>query len=796
MFKLFFYELQKILFNKFFVGILVSLLISNVFLLWYMNRPSENQTPLKAYHMLSDELDEVPDEQQKLAYVTEYYNTVKGIALVENVHLYETWQNDRGNQLAEGLKEQNSDSYNHYYELWKSGEYTSFTQNIRQEEVFAQEIYDEMLAISQYNVFLETIQNDARTLSGISIFSKGVSDGFSSRNIEKTADDYAAMKQVYISYDISYGIVSATSFLITDFLAFSILFVFAFIMIYEEKKKGLFDFIRPTPRGRLDTMMAKNLVLAVYTAIIIILLYGSNLLFFSITTGLGDLSRSIQSIGAFSGSTISLSVGQFLLWYFIVKWLACFLIGLIVLFVSTLFRSLPSAFGVCVCLILGGFALYSFIPVNSNITVFKHINIFALFRVQDMLGKYLNLNVLGQPVSIFALRLVIIILLTVVLLIGTIIVFASTPKKSIFVRQKKLLKWKKPRISPGKSILSAESYKIFSINKSWLIITVYLIFMLYSTVNIIVYLSPNEIIYKSYMKQLEGPITQEKIDFIEQERLRFETAQNQLDAIDSQIINDANTDVYAMETIQDLERELFGFPSFEQVWEQYVYVQEVPHTQFVYEPGYEEMFGISEQYSSTNFIAICIVLVLCCYAVFPMENVAGVHRLLTSTPLGRRHLTKIKLRICMAITLAIIVSSMLFEFISVSKNYGLSGIGAPITSLSAYQYMPSFITIGLFILICIILKVLACFTITLIVLAISKVVRNSIYTILLCILIIVLPVTFYQMGLEWAGHFSFVPLFEAGKMFASGRTIQVVLYLLIAVVISGVCICYTVRKNK
>ena len=793
MLKLFPYELHKIFTKKLFIGILICLLTTNIFLLWYTNQPDDKRAPLESYRLLAKKLDGLSNEQ-KLVYIKEYYDTTKGIALVESVQSYEAWQNEQGEQLAENLKNQDPDAYNKYYEMWKVGNYLQFTQNIQQEKVFAEEIYQEMVTLSRYDVFLADIQSKSEILSGISIFSKDISDGFSSRNIQKTAQDYGCMKDTTISYDISYGVVSATSFLITDCLAFLFMFVFSFIMMFEEKSRNLYTFIKATPLGRTRTITAKVAVLAVYTAAITLLLFGSNLLFFHFLTGLGDLNRSIQSIGIFMGSVINLSVGQFLICFLLMKWLACFLIGLLVLFSSALFERLPSAFGLCVALLLGSFVLYTFIPNNSKITMLKHVNLFGLFRVQDMLGFYLNLNVLGHPISLFRLRLCVMLFMIVSLLVLVILVFVKSYRVYEPALQIKIVKEYIPTI--GKSVFRNELYKVLWMNKVALLLVVFIFIQVYSMVNTTIYLSPNEMLYQSYMKRLVGPLTLEKIDFIEEERLRLIEAQKQLDDLDESLAEGIITEIQALEERQRLERELCKVQEFERVWARYLYLQETPNAQFVYEGGYHQLLGISATMPNMEFPTICIMIILCCYTLFSTEYAAGVSQLLKSTPLGRSYLSKRKLIICTIFTLIITVFGLLPNFVMTAKTYGFPGLFAPINSLEAFQHMPSNLSIGMFLLFCFLLKLVACMTVMLMVLSISKAIRNNVYALLLCTLTIALPMIFYAMGLKWAEYISLVPLFNVGTMFANEQTLQVLIYSNVALIISCFCICFSVKQSS
>lgn len=394
-------EFQKITGRKLFYVILTALLSLNLFFLWAANRPNGGQPPLRAYQALQKELAMLPNTERP-EFVEQVYRDVQSVLLVERVRLYEAWQTEQGDQLAEQLKNQNFSEYAQGLSLWKNQEALLYTENIRQEAVFADQIYDEMTALAAYPDFLSQIQQRSDTLANMSIFSPAVGGGFSSRSIRKTAADYASLSKTVITYDLGYGISAATSALTTDGLVFVFLFFFAFLMIEDEKNKGLFRLMKATPRGQISTIIAKIVVLAVCSMVLVVLLYGSNLLFYHGMVGLGDLSRSLQSVGVYRGSTLRLSVGGFLLCFLLMKSLVCFLIGLVVMLATVWARRNITAYLLSGGMLAVSFALYAWIPLNSSFTFLKYLNLFGLFRVQDFLGHYLNLNFFGWPISLLA----------------------------------------------------------------------------------------------------------------------------------------------------------------------------------------------------------------------------------------------------------------------------------------------------------------------------------------------------------------------------------------------------------
>ena len=106
-------------------------------------------------------------------------------------------------------------------------------------------------------------------------------------------------------------------------------------MILEEKEKKLFAIIKITSQGQYPTMLAKCFVMIIMVGVITTMMMVGQLVYSSVIYGLGDLSRSVQSLSQYSQCPFSLSVQQFIGLFILMKCLAASFIGLIML-LSTL----------------------------------------------------------------------------------------------------------------------------------------------------------------------------------------------------------------------------------------------------------------------------------------------------------------------------------------------------------------------------------------------------------------------------------------------------------------------------
>lgn len=781
MLKLILFELEKVWRKKLFIGVLISLLTINIFLLWYSNQGSDTTVPLSAYKTCQHDLQKLSNEE-RCTFIKNYYEKIKGIELVENVKLYESWQTENGDTMAKIMKEENIEVYNKALPLWESGGYLYYTDNIKHEIMLADELFEEVSKLEHYEDLLTEIENQSNILSGISIFAPMSQDGFSSQNIQKTLADYKQMHGTTIAYDVSKGVVSATSSYFSDLLIFLFLFIFASILIFEEKQKNLFELTKTTPRGKLHSITAKILSLMINTTVVTLLIFGSNLLFFHFTTGLGDLSRNLQSVGEFMGSTMNLTVGRYIILFLLTKWLVCFMIGLLVLFVSVLAKHNSIACLICSVVLLVSYALYIFIPLNNQITFLKYINLFGLFRVQNMVGLYLNLNVFGNAVSLFSVSNAVIILLIIafwtVSVIGFIRIRDMGTKTSPFI---KLLSGKLAlQYRPSKSLVKHEMYKILWINRALIFLVLYGALIFYQSFSTSIYLSPEENYYKAYMTDLQGEVTAEKVESLNSERLRFEGIHGQLLKINSLFqrgeISRAQSEVMS----SSLEKELTAENVFNRVWQQYEYLQTQPKGQFVYDTGYLSLFDTGGNRTSGELLGLCIILILCCYGVFSMERTSGAWKLISTTPCGKRDTVNRKLRIGIAMALIAAIISMLPAVITNGIAYGFSSLSASVTSMQAYKGLPSFISILGFIVILHLLKFLVCLCLAFMIMGLSQASKHGIYAMLLSVVVLAVPVVLAFMGLGWCRYFSLIPLYNSGYFLSGPQSIMVPGYMALA----------------
>ena len=237
--RLIYYELAKIWRKRSLALSVCVLLILNLFLLWYVNCSNGENVPLSAYKSFQNEIAEM-SEIEKGDYISNLKETMDGVCLVQNVLDMQKMQGESGKALAEQEMTANPGVFEKYYKTYQAGSYLHFTDSIWQEKNLIDELYNEQQKAAGYEEYLQSVQGNKASLSGISIFGNQDKNNFSTRNIEKSAEDYAALSDQNIRWMPSKALSVSMENIWTDLFLILSVFLFAGNLIFEEKEKKLF----------------------------------------------------------------------------------------------------------------------------------------------------------------------------------------------------------------------------------------------------------------------------------------------------------------------------------------------------------------------------------------------------------------------------------------------------------------------------------------------------------------------------------------------------------------------------
>lgn len=715
------YELYKVWSRRGFIILVAALIISNVFLLWYINRPSDDCYSLSEYGKLNNYIDKLSESER-----TDY---------LENLHDEYSDEDDISYGSAPGYME---------YE-------PEYTDNSYSEKVLIDDFYNEWKQISNYSGFLSEVGSNSDILSSISIFANSSdkeSDSFSEKNIEKTKLDYSSMSDIQPQFYGGKGVEGIFSFDITEYLLVLNIIVIVSILFYEEKDKNLYSIIRSVSSGRGPLILSKLGALAISTMIITTAFYMTNIVFFGLTAGIGNLNRCIQSVPAYMDTVFRINVGEFLIINILLKTFAYILLGVIVTFISLLLKNSIQIILVFIAVYGSGIVLWNVIERTSGLVLLKYLNIEGVLKTEELIGRYCNANIFGNPIEMWIVEYAIAVTVFVAFTVADILIFCkfinfTTGKSRIIEVVDKII-----RIPIPNTLLGHEVYKSGVMYRTIIVFIIYVIVTFNNITGINYYITPAEQYYQSCMKYLEGELTPEKEKWLDKKQQQYDKLFNRLNQIEEMYGNGELSKQEAENLRLPIESKTAFYSTFSRVMQKKEYISKHSESEFVYEKGYYMLLGADYRENLLQLIGIITVLILMLSPVHAMEYKTDMNRLIKTTPLGRSKTRKAKLIYSIStITIVFILMTARNVYI-MATNFGLPNCTAGVSSIfniaAPYGNIPIFAAIFIVYLFVLLLIV----GIGLLILLISKKVKNVIYSILISMSMFIVPLTIvYLMNL-------------------------------------------------
>ena len=619
-------ELRKVWRSRFFLVALAALLGANLFLLWVGTKPASSAFTPAAYHALCADIAGM-DMPQMGEFLHESLRRAEAMSRIENVLRTEAWN---GGTQDEYMRAQYAQEFSEFYEEYAAGNYLRYGDTLPREYTFLKTIVLEYDEVAGYDAFLDSIAQKAQQLSSISIFANSA-DGYDLANIEATARAFEGMRGIPIQYYPQRGLMTALDFALTDVVAVFAMLLLATVLVRFERDTGLLALIRSTQAGRGKTALAKLAALALSLAPVLVLLYGVNLIYCHACYGLGPLSRSVQSVPALMRTTLSLSVGQYIGLFLLTKWAAALAAGawvmLAMLAAKRLFTGALAAGGFLALNLL----VRSLVPATSRWNVLKYANLVSLLRTNEFLGRYHNLYWFGQPLALAVVTAATAVVCCTVFCALFCLVFM---RGRLQAAQKLALRAPAPlrrfwarHARAGATPFGTELFKLFCVGGAALILCLFGAYQVYDAVQAESYIDADEIYYRYYMQNMQGPLRAETLGWLEQESEKFRPLVQLQSALAS--------------GYDSLQREM---GTYQRVLAGAQRAAQLTRCQMVYDTGWLRLFDVADARDTADALAAALLCCVCFAGLFAMEKQTGMARVVCATPLGRSHTVKCKLR--------------------------------------------------------------------------------------------------------------------------------------------------------
>lgn len=363
--------------------------------------------------------------------------------------------------------------------------------------------------LTGYDHWLDSIQKSKENMQTFSLFE---TDSFSGRNIVKTADEFEKMNGISLSLGADGAVNSFMSFSLTDYFMIIVLLM-TVMSFFEERKVGLAGMIHAAPHGRISLALQRMIILFAVSFIGVLLLCGSNLTIgFSIYGGYNDLMRAVQSVEILGKLPVLWSLGEFLIYYLIIRVFASFFIGLLFWLLFSAVNNVKYMIIISATLLAAEYGLYTFLPVQSIWNGLKYFNLFTYISLSDLYTNYLNINLFGYPFGIRGISQFALFPLCIVLAATCIFIYCNKKPaggKDILGKAAYRIRSMTDKVLCRFGLFGTEMYKALWIQKGIVIFAlfVYAVFGLSFSANIPLF-SAAEIAEQKYISELSGEITE------------------------------------------------------------------------------------------------------------------------------------------------------------------------------------------------------------------------------------------------------------------------------------------------
>ncbi len=558
-------------------------------------------------------------------------------ALAADAHEYQEMLERYRDNTPEEIKE----SFHNFWDMSKNEE-RLLTQ--------AEHLWD-------YEEYLVYVQKQAATMQSSSLFNSN-RDSFVYRNILKTAADFEKHTAEGLYFGNYRAVQDWLEFELADwmFLVSIVLLVMSFL---EERQKGLAAIIRSCPAGRAKLQFSRLGVLLGYSAGITILLYYVPLLVsLCMDGGWSDLVRPVQSMAEFRTCVTEMTILEFLGQYFLVKTACGFLIGLLIwLLLSMLGQVLLSWMLTAAGLSLE-YLLYRLISPLSIFSPLRYVNVFSYVFSSDLYTQYVNINFFEYPVQNRALLLGLLVVLTVILSAVTVTVLAKRyPFGNKDHLEKWLHRWNKAAdfIRRPLGLYGFEGYKLLFLTAGGLFLLLGILLTQNIRCNSGAYNRMEDITYRQYVAQIQGPVDQSTYDYLAE--ARQELAHSDLDTSEFET------------ALNRLEQHISDLP--EGAW-------------LVDETFFLNIYGSKAWITQRrNALTALIFLLACLSPLFACEVGGDVRKILHSTPGGRQRLFWAKYRVALSVTVIVWLRVFGQEWQAAKEILGNGILSAPCSSISS-----------------------------------------------------------------------------------------------------------------
>ncbi len=179
-------------------------------------------------------------------------------------------------------------------------------------------------------------------------------------------------------------------------------------------------------------------------------------------------------------------------------------------------------------------------------------------------------------------------------------------------------------------------------------------------------LEHNRAAYGQYLRQVEGPLTEDKRSFLESEMARLEQNRVDMEALKNAYYNAQISEAEFREWFQEYAPGEAVYIGFTKLFSQYIFVREDPARFFLYTGGWEVL--LTDWQPDLLFLLVLVILLT---PVFCEEYASGMAQMLLTQKRSARYIVPAKVAAAILVTCSLTAILQLYELLYASWVFGL-----------------------------------------------------------------------------------------------------------------------------
>ncbi|MDD4773637.1 MAG: hypothetical protein PHZ09_08525 [Eubacteriales bacterium] len=503
---------------------------------------------------------------------------------------------------------------------------------------------------------------------------------------------------------------------------------------------GMCGILRVCKRGGRETTGAKLSYIVLTSAVIIIIFTLSPLLIFALSSGLSEGGAPIQMLDIFTYCRYNFTVGQYLLIYTVVRIIifTCFNLAIAVLGQYT--DNEAPAF-VLTAVIAGIGAALSSVSPSSFYYFLQKFSILEIANVNILFTRYRGLNIFDNCADYTVVILISALLLITVFITGALL---HRPAPAIRVRRENK---RSATVFNPLSLFSAEGYKHMICGSGFLILAAsFVLKCIMSGIYYDPHINSSEMIYMDYIARVAGPVTDDNLSYIENEKNYIDSTLNQYS---SAVEAFGNGKITIDEYRDYMNRYNYAFycrHACDRLCDRRDYLVGIadsrPGVEFIYEEG------IDRYLAAPLDIVMVLTTVFMCGNIFAFEYDSGFSKILRLSKRGRKPVYRRKLIFSLTLAAAVYLIFSGIDLYFLLTNYNVNYLSVNIISMPRFADIAVDMSIGTYVILYKIVTAIGSMLLFVFVTVISGIFENRVKTMVVSTLAVFIPYVTDKYGVS------------------------------------------------